>query len=147
MKILLDTHIYVDWVEQIRLTSDEITALNQLNRKRCIYISSVIFWEIALLAEKNKLERNIKGFSEQELRAWKNDSLETSNVQIIEPSIEDFLKSVYLEKHHKDPFDRLFVAQALEMGAVLLTRDKMLSAYDVKTKTPNQIMSLVNRIQ
>ena len=102
MKLMLDTHIYVDWVEQIRLTSDEIHAINQLNRKGNVFISTIVFWEIALLAEKNKLERNIKGFTESELLTWKKESLEKSNIIISEPSIEDQIKSVYLSKIHKD---------------------------------------------
>ena len=129
MKIMLDTHIYVDWVEQIRLTSQEIQTINQLNRKRCIYISSIIFWEIALLSEKNKLERNIKGFTESELVSWKEESLEKSNIQILEPSIEDFINSVYLPKFHKDPFDRLLIAQCQKHDAAILTRDKTISKY------------------
>ena len=50
----------------MRLTSDETQVINQLNRKGNIFVSSIIFWEIALLAEKNKLDRDIKGFTESE---------------------------------------------------------------------------------
>ena len=139
MKILLDTHIYVDWVEQIGLTSSEIQAINQLNRKGLVYVSSIIFWEIALLAEKNKLERNIKGFKESELLSWKEESLEKSNVQVLVPTIEDQLKSVYLPKHHKDPFDRLLIAQAERNEVTILTRDTTIPKYDIATKRPLQI--------
>jgi len=145
MKIMLDTHIYVDWVEQIRLTPNEVQAINQLNRKGSVYISSIIFWEIALMAEKNKLERGIKGFTQSELISWKEESLEKSNIQIIEPSIDDLIKSVYLPQFHKDPFDRLLIAQAKNNDATILTRDKTISDYKIDTITPQQITSYTNR--
>ena len=42
--------------------------------------------------------------------------------------------SVALPQHHRDPFDRLFVAQAQSLRAVLVSRDAVLAAYDVATR-------------
>ena len=145
MKVLLDTHIYVDWVEQIRLTSHEVQAINQLNRKGNIFVSSISFWEIALLAEKNKLERDIKGLTESDLIHWKEESLDKSNVHLLEPTIDDQIQSVYLPKYHKDPFDRLLIAQAKRHQLILLTRDRIMAKYKIMMRTPQQILKHIKQ--
>ncbi len=44
------------------------------------------------------------------------------------------IASVALPLHHRDPFDRLFVAQARSLRAVLVSRDAVFDAYDVATR-------------
>ena len=126
MRFLLDTHTAL-WFLQ---GSDELP--NQLLKlitdvdNRC-FISVASLWEITIKASLGKLTLH--------------DDLEKIYQLRSENQIEPFqieyhhLKCLMcLEHYHRDPFDRLIIAQAKEEGLTVLTKDRMFAAYDVKTQ-------------
>ena len=62
--------------------------------------------------------------------------LETTQTEVLEISAAHALRVADLPHHHRDPFDRMIVAQALVEGAQLLTADRTLDAYDVDLLRP-----------
>ena len=66
--------------------------------------------------------------------SWQNELLAAAGVQLAAPHVDDMIASVALPPHHRDPFDRLFVAQARSLRAVLVSRDAVFDAYDVATR-------------
>lgn len=123
---LFDTHALVFWVEKQRVSPDFIDFFDRQCKKGNVYISSASIWEIALLKKKGRLEIG-------NLYQWKNDILTYSPVKMIDPTVSDMIDSTLLPNHHKDPFDRLLIAQAINNNAYFVTRDEIIVKYSVKT--------------
>jgi PIN domain nuclease of toxin-antitoxin system len=123
---LLDTHALVFWVEKEKVSPNFIDFFDRQGKKGNVYISSASIWEIALLKKKGRL-------AIENLHQWKNDILTYSPVKMIDPTVSDMIDSTLLPDHHKDPFDRLLIAQAINNTAYLVTRDEIITRYSVKT--------------
>ena len=123
--ILLDTHVLVWAVEgNRRLGTNACTAIAAAGRADSIGISAITPWEIALLAERNRLRLG------QEVGAWIEAALALPGIQLIpiEPAIA--IDSVRLPgAFHADPADRFIVATARYSGARLLTADGAILSY------------------
>jgi len=122
---LLDTHALVSWVEKKEVSPDFIEFFDMQGKKGKVLISSASIWEIALLKKKGRLDVD-------DLYQWKDDILAHSLAKMLDPSVADMIDSTLLPDYHKDPFDRLLIAQALNSKAVLVTRDKEISKYSVE---------------
>jgi PIN domain nuclease of toxin-antitoxin system len=91
-----------------------------------LYVSSISFWEIALLVKRGKMAIS-------DLHAWKNEILNNTNIRLIEPSASEMIDSTLLPDHHKDPFDRLLIVQANQNKFLIVTKDSDIHKYQVKT--------------
>jgi PIN domain nuclease of toxin-antitoxin system len=125
-KYLLDTHALLFWVTKNEVSKEFIDFFDRQSRKSNVYISSASIWEIALLRKKGRIDIS-------DIRQWKNDLLTQSSIKMIDPSAEDMIGSTLLPDHHKDPFDRLLIAQANNMNALFVTRDSVIAMYPVET--------------
>lgn len=63
------------------------------------------------------------------------DILERSNIGTLPVTGADAVAAARLPLHHKDPFDRMLIAQAQRLDAVVVTRDRAFAAYDVNVLT------------
>ncbi len=123
MDVLLDTHILL-WAwngdnrlsktHQELLTSQEVRA----------FVSIVSLWEIAIKTSVGKLELKAPL---QELVA----SLPEFQFELLPLRMEHISLVGTLPLHHRDPFDRMLIAQAKHEGMHLLTADPHFAAYDV----------------
>ncbi len=119
-RFLLDTHVFVWLVESPdELPPEIIRTLRDM--KNDVYVSAATFWEIAM--NRNRGRMRFPGDIAEEMRAAMFIELPVTGAH--------FEAAVALPEIHKDPFDRLLVAQALSEGLVLVTRDKLLAAYNV----------------
>jgi len=123
---LLDTHALIFWVQKEEVSIDFIDFIDRQSKKGKVFISSASIWEIALLKKKGR-------FDIDDLHQWKNDILNHSSAKLIDPTASDMIDSTLLPDYHKDPFDRLFIAQAINNNARLVTRDEIIAKYDVET--------------
>ena len=123
--IVLDTHVLVWAVEgDRRLGTNARAAIEAAERTDAIGISAVTPWEIALLAERNRLRLV------QEVGTWIEAVLALPGMKLmpIEPAVA--LDSVRLPgPFHADPADRLIVATARHSGARLGTADGTILSY------------------
>jgi PIN domain nuclease of toxin-antitoxin system len=113
--VLLDTHIFV-WarLRPHRLTAGEIRTLEEA---RIRYVSAVNLWEIAILQGLQRIE------SEPAL-------LEVPAEFDLLPVRPEHCRALLgLQPHHRDPFDRMLIAQAQSERVPLLTRDRTMTAY------------------
>jgi len=125
MKCLLDTHAFI-WLitEDNKLSS---TARNYiLDRRTNLYLSSASVWEIIIKCNigKMKLSGNPQSFITKQL-----------TVNLIEELPITFNHTFHLQNlpdHHKDPFDRMLVAQALSDSLTIITIDQDIARYPVK---------------
>ncbi len=124
--LLLDTHALVFWSLGQHLSERFAALLDRQNRAGRLLVSAVSFWEVALLARKGRIAID-------DVAAWKEELRQYAGIRIVVPDADDMIRSAALPPHHKDPMDRLLVAQAMALGAVLVTRDAILERYGIKT--------------
>jgi PIN domain nuclease of toxin-antitoxin system len=124
MKLLLDTHALL-WSATApdRLTPDARAALEDGSHD--VLVSIVTAWEIAIKQSLGKLD--LARPAEQ----WLPDVLNRTGFEVAELSLSAALRVRALAWHHRDPFDRLLIAQALDAGFTIVTRDEMFDAYGV----------------
>lgn len=124
MKFLLDTHSLIWFLEDSLKLS--IRAKNEIkNPKNECFVSIVSLWEIALKIGIGKLELDIP-FSEFEMEIYKN------NFEILPIEFEHLQQLNQLEFYHKDPFDRLLIAQAQSEKMIFISKDENFNKYKVE---------------
>ena len=125
-KFLLDTHALLFWLEEESISHEFVNFLDKQGTKGNLLFSSVSIWEIALLVKKGRIHRD-------NLHKWKNDVLNYSPAKMIDPTATDMIESTLLPDIHKDPFDRILIAQTISNDAILVTKDKSIQKYQVDT--------------
>ena len=121
---LLDTHALLFWNNGESVSEEFINFFDDQAQKGHLYVSSISFWEIALMAKKGRI-------SMSDVHAWKNEILSNTNIRLVEPSASEMIHSTLLPDYHKDPFDRLLIAQADQNNLLIVTKDKCIRQYDV----------------
>jgi PIN domain nuclease of toxin-antitoxin system len=124
VKLLLDTHVLL-WaaLEPERIAPDCRAAIEDAANE--VWVSAVSAWEIAIKQSLGKLELA------RPAEHWLPDVLQKTGFESLSVDVPAALRVRALPWHHRDPFDRLIVAQALEAGLVLATRAAHLNAYGV----------------
>lgn len=123
----LDTHALLFFVLRSPEMSEKLFSFIDIAcSEKKILASLACFWEIACLRRKNKI-------SIERIEAWKDDLISYSGIQFVDLTADDMIRSVQLPRHHNDPFDRLFIAQAIQHQAKLITKDAVMQRYDVET--------------
>lgn len=124
MKLLLDTHVAL-WAATApdRLGRDVRVAIEDGANQVCLSVVSA--WEIAIKQSLGKLDLP------EPAGTWLPAVVRRTGLDILELNMAAALRIGGLPWHHRDPFDRLLVAQALEAGFSLVTRDRELGAYGV----------------
>ncbi|MCA9948579.1 MAG: type II toxin-antitoxin system VapC family toxin [Anaerolineales bacterium] len=121
---LFDTHALLFWYEDYEVSKEFITFFNKQNLLGRLYTSSVCFWEVALLVQKGRIRIS------SDMHEWAS-VLFDAGVRLLTPTVTEIINSVALPRHHKDPFDRLLIAQAIAQNMVLVTRDEIIQEYPV----------------
>lgn len=120
MKLLLDTHAALWWLSGDERFGDE--AERQLtDETNQVLLSAAVVWEVAIKRSLGKLEAP-DGFAA---------TLLGGGIQALSISIDHTSAVEVLPWHHRDPFDRILVAQASTEGAAIVSRDEALRAYGV----------------
>ena len=124
MSILIDTHVFL-WAAGIggRLSESSKTLLTEPGQP--IFFSAASAWEIAIEWSKGRLTLPT---SPAEVI---NNVLGAAGIMQLAVTFKDASAVAELPFHHKDPFDRLLVAQARVNGLRLMTADPILERYDV----------------
>jgi PIN domain nuclease of toxin-antitoxin system len=124
MKFLLDTHTFL-WfaLNDPKLSKTALTLI--IEPTHDILISPASYWEIAIKVSIGKYQ--IPG----SFQSWMNHQLTVNSFEILPITIAHAAKVSTLPFHHRDPFDRLLVAQALTEKILIISNDGMLDAYDV----------------
>ena len=119
MKFLLDTHAFLWYL----LGNPNLgsKAKEAIDTKTDLYFSIASLWEMSIKINIGKLQLN-RPFEDLP------KELQYLNVQILPVTFEDTEFYVGLPLHHRDPFDRILVAQAMNHSLVLISCD---SAFDV----------------
>lgn len=123
MRLLLDTHAFLFAIGEPELLSAKVRRM-LANPDVERWVSAVSLWEIAAKVHIGKLVLPLdRAFYAQHLQALQANTLAVN--------LQHSLALLELPLHHRDPFDRLLIAQAREEGMALVSRDEAFRAYDV----------------
>jgi PIN domain nuclease of toxin-antitoxin system len=123
MKILLDTHTFLWAVTEERRLSPKV---------RRLLVSAETWWSVVSLWEalakatigKLSLPQPAGGFLVRELKS--------NGVGVLPVTLSHVLRVESLALHHRDPFDRLLIAQSIEEGWPIVTADPLFARYPVE---------------
>ena len=125
LKILLDTHVWL-WVlgEPERFSRSGLARLRSSDNT--FFVSAASTWEIAI---KHALGKLRVPFDAVEYLRSRLDQTPATPLSITH---EHALRVAQLPRHHRDPFDRMLIAQAQVEGLVVMTNDPLFKSYDVE---------------
>ncbi len=122
MNILLDTHVLI-WALENNPTISNIVRDKIIDGNNIVFVSSVSVWEIAIKESIGKLDVPDNLIEEIELHRFTPLPINYAHAQF----------AATLPYLHKDPFDRMLIAQAVIEKLTLCTRDELIIEYKVKT--------------
>jgi PIN domain nuclease of toxin-antitoxin system len=127
VKVLLDTHAFLWFIAaDAQLNSHARRLIEDPGNQRYLSVASV--WEITIKSSLGRLTVPTPPSVLIRDHIWSN----AIALLAVMPEHFDLLHS--LPYHHKDPFDRLMIAQAMHEGMVLITQDQAFSAYNVQVE-------------
>jgi PIN domain nuclease of toxin-antitoxin system len=124
MRLSLDTHVFL-WslTEDSRLSPHVRDALNEPTND--VFVSAVVAWEIMIKVALGKLA------VPEDVTYWLPSELRRRNLTPLGIDLLHVLALERLPQHHRDPFDRLLLAQARAESLTIVSHDRVLAAYDV----------------
>lgn len=125
MKVLFDTHAFIWWDSRSAKLSRNALALIQ-DPSNTLLLSVVSIWEIQIKIQLGKLTLS------QPLADVVESEQTNNNVQVLPLTVNHILALESLPPLHKDPFDRILIAQANLEDAVLVSGDAMVARYPVR---------------
>jgi PIN domain nuclease of toxin-antitoxin system len=126
VKLLLDTHTFLWFVEgKEGLSADAVRAI--LDEGNLLFLSPASYWEICIKLSIGKL-----ALADGWPRLFERE-MRRNAIQWLDFKPEHFRGVIALPFLHRDPFDRLLVAQAIHERCALVTGDPWIPRYDVKT--------------
>ncbi|HEY2156865.1 MAG TPA: type II toxin-antitoxin system VapC family toxin [Isosphaeraceae bacterium] len=120
MTLSLDTHTFLWWLDDPQLLSRAARRAIR-DGKNTVYVSAAVAWEIAIKRSLGKLD------APDDLEA----AMEANRFLPLPVTVAHALAVGSLPDHHRDPFDRLLVAQARHEGFRLVSRDPQVARYDL----------------
>ena len=119
MKLLLDTHIWLWYLQGNERLSDNLQQIMASSDTE-LWLSPVSVWETLVLAEKGRIELN------SEPLVWVKRYLRSLDFKEARLTYEIAIRSRQLELSHQDPADRFIAATAIELELTLATLDRRL---------------------
>ncbi|WP_026875760.1 type II toxin-antitoxin system VapC family toxin [Jiangella gansuensis] len=118
-RYLLDTHVVLWWLADDPTLADDLKAM--IDEEREVYVSAVTGWEVAIKQRIGKLTSPVDLAGE----------IRDSDLHQLPVTFEHVVEVGRLPSHHRDPFDRMLVAQARAERLKLVTRETAIHGYDV----------------
>lgn len=120
-RYLIDTHIFVWAMEESKLLPENIKD-KIIDSNNEIFVSVASIWEIVI-------KRNLKKIK---IAFDIETSIGKAGIHVLAIETSHALATEKLPPHHKDPFDRLLVAQAIAEKLTIITQDEKIKKYDVR---------------
>ena len=125
MKLLLDTHTFIWWDSEPQRLSQQVLKMCQ-DPDNVLLASVASLWEMQIKLQLGKLKLN------KPLTELVSGQQAINNIDILDVKLEHILALAKLPSHHKDPFDRLLIAQADIEEAILVSKDQVFTKYEVR---------------
>ncbi len=119
MDLLFDTHAAIWWADDpVELLPSANSAI--INPENTVWFSSASAWELAIKVRAGKLQVDVGRLVDQ---------LTRNGVRLLGIGVDDAIAAGSLDWTHRDPFDRMLVAQARRLRLKLVTRDQAVQAF------------------
>ncbi|MGL5362218.1 MAG: type II toxin-antitoxin system VapC family toxin [Bosea sp. (in: a-proteobacteria)] len=125
MPILLDTHAFIWAMTEPDMLSQQAQAA--LRQNPDVFLSAAAIWEIAI--KRARFGEAALPFSASEALAMAQEA----ELEILPISAQHAELTEHLPPHHRDPFDRIMIAQARLEGMSFMTRDAVITRYEIET--------------
>lgn len=125
MRLLLDTHTFLWWLADDPALSEPARSAIANSRNEC-FLSMASCWELAMKCSLGKLRLS------QPVERFIPDQLSENGFQLLPIEFRHVAKVETLPFHHRDPFDRLLVGQALVEKMTIVSVDAVLAEYGVR---------------
>jgi PIN domain nuclease of toxin-antitoxin system len=118
--LLLDTHVLLWWLDNPKKLSQQALQAIQ-DERNVVFVSAAVIWEIVIKKSLRKLTSpdNI------------DEVIAANHFESLSITVGHALAVERLPPHHRDPFDRMLVAQAIVEGMTLVNRDVEIGKYPV----------------
>ena len=126
MKLLLDTHVFLWWIADAPQLPSYVRGLIA-DGKNELFFSAASCWEIAIKAQLGKISLPASP------DLFIADQMTVNAIQSLPVSAIHALHVFHLPAHHRDPFDRILVAQSELEGLPIVTSDPFISKYKIRT--------------
>ena len=124
MRLLLDTHTFIWYVtDNPRLSAHVKLLIEDENNEKLVSIASI--WEMAIKHSIGRLNFSLP-FIE-----FVGQQLTVSNIGLLEINLPHIEVVASLPLHHRDPFDRLIIAQSMAQQIPILSVDAIFDAYAI----------------
>jgi PIN domain nuclease of toxin-antitoxin system len=123
VRLLLDAHVVIEWLSDDPALSDDTKTL--IDDEPEVYVSAATIWELAIKQTLGKLKEP----------ADLPERVRYAEFRELPITFEHAISAGRLPLIHRDPFDRMLVAQARCEGLTLVTRDTAIQKYDVAVLT------------
>ena len=126
MKALLDTQVFLWWIsDDPRLSSRASAIIKDGNNK--LFLSAASGWEIAIKVRLGRLTLP------EPLETFVPEQMALNAIESLPIQMSHALHVYTLPDHHRDPFDRMLIAQAQLENLPILSADPQISLYAVET--------------
>ncbi|MBF0500695.1 MAG: type II toxin-antitoxin system VapC family toxin [Candidatus Riflebacteria bacterium] len=125
MRFLLDTHVFLWWVDDApELTAAARRAIADVNNE--CYLSLASCWELAIKSSLGKLQLAMP------IERFVSEHLAANGFTLLNIELHHAAKIEKLPFHHRDPFDRLLISQAMTEKLTIVSADRVFAHYGVK---------------
>jgi PIN domain nuclease of toxin-antitoxin system len=124
MRFILDTHTFLWWITDHEMLSEHARHVIQ-DGDNTLYLSVASGWEIAIKARLGRLE--LSGEPQKVIP----EQMSRNAIQVLPIQMSHALRVYALPDHHRDPFERMLVAQAQVEELPILTSDPQIAQYDI----------------
>lgn len=124
MKYLLDTHVFLWLDNDPERLSQQVTSICA-NPDNTLFISLVSVWELQIKSQLGKLRLPTS------LSNMLDAQLAANQLNLLPVALHHIFGLSHLPSHHKDPFDRLLISQAIHQQLILLSDDSIIRRYSI----------------
>ncbi len=125
MRVLLDTHAFLWWIEDDSRLSDRAREIIG-EGENDVFFSAASGWEIAIKSRLGRLR------VPDDFERFMTDQLQLNDFRVLPVELAHALHVRALPDHHRDPFDRMLAAQSRIEGLPIVGRDKRLEPYGIE---------------
>ena len=125
MRYLLDTHTFLWWNMKSSRLSPRAVELCQ-DKANTLLLSLASVWEIQIKLQLGKLQ--LTAPLAEVIKKQREENL----IELLPIELPHVLGLANLPDHHKDPFDRMLIAQAISEGLILISHDPRMTQYPVQ---------------
>ncbi|CAD5949609.1 hypothetical protein PCC9214_02466 [Planktothrix tepida] len=125
MRVLIDTHVFIWWTSDYKNLS--LSVYNLLcDPNTEVFLSIVSIWEMQIKLSLGKIQ------FKRALPQLIEDEVKRNKIQLLPIDLSHIYALSDLPNHHRDPFDRLLIAQAKSEKLVIISIDEKFDSYEIE---------------